>query len=182
MALRISPELPAHSASNTAWSGTHILPQLCLELWENILKKTQKLIKTQKQRIVRLLTFPASRLEMRLSTFIIVVGATGLKLETGENTQCWGKSSYCDAVFKKDLCAKQDAVTRCDCWKWQHHVMLANRLHVRHKDHMTSFQVNFSVLNMEAKLGLKIPSGSVSGSFIDIFNHIFYVVLSFVFV
>lgn len=32
------------------------------------------------------LTFPTSRLEMRVRTFIIVVGATGLKLET-ENAQ-----------------------------------------------------------------------------------------------
>lgn len=42
MALRISPELPVQSVSNMAWSGTHILPQLCSQLWENILQKTYK--------------------------------------------------------------------------------------------------------------------------------------------
>lgn len=37
---------------------------------------------------VLLLAFPVSRVEIRVRTFIIVVGATGLKLE--HRAQCWG--------------------------------------------------------------------------------------------
>lgn len=97
-ALRISPELPEHSLSNTALSETRILPQLCIELrvelWENMKIYCRIHIKNSYQNVLstaRLpFTFPVSRVEILVRTFIIVVGATGLKLQTEHRKQCSG--------------------------------------------------------------------------------------------
>lgn len=78
MALRTSPALPEHRASSSAWTGTLVRPPLCSEEQRDEMMETSgsKRFLSHKQ-----LTFTASWAEMLPRTFIMEVGATGLKLQ-----------------------------------------------------------------------------------------------------